>query len=102
MKQIDKFFHTQSMEGFTLNKQLTGYPSIDQPWLKYFQPDAINAPLPECTVYEYDNGLFCFVDREWIKTYNNVTSISDGHKHNKRNRVGSSEKSQGNSNHLYL
>lgn len=31
----------------------TGYPSIDKPWLKYYSKDAIDAPLPECTIYEY-------------------------------------------------
>lgn len=31
---------------------LTGYPSIDKPWLKYYSEAAINAPLPECTVWE--------------------------------------------------
>lgn len=31
----------------------TGYPSIDKPWLKYYSEDAINALLPECTIYEY-------------------------------------------------
>lgn len=30
----------------------TGYPSIDKPWLKYYSQDAIDAPLPECTMYE--------------------------------------------------
>ena len=34
-------------------KKLTGYPSIDKPWLKYYSEEAINAKLPECTVYEY-------------------------------------------------
>lgn len=34
-------------------KELTGYPSIDKPWLKYYSEDAINATLPECTMYEY-------------------------------------------------
>lgn len=32
---------------------LTGYPSIDRPWLKYYSDETINAPLPECTIYEY-------------------------------------------------
>ena len=32
---------------------LTGYPSIDKPRLKYYSEEAINAPLPECTIYEY-------------------------------------------------
>lgn len=35
------------------SKELTGYPSIDKPWLKYYSEEAINAPLPECTIYEY-------------------------------------------------
>ena len=34
-------------------KQLTGYPSIDKPWLKYYSEEAISAPIPECTSYEY-------------------------------------------------
>lgn len=33
-------------------KKLTGYPSIDKPWLKYYTEEAINAKLPECTMYE--------------------------------------------------
>ena len=35
------------------NKQLTGYPSIDKPWLKYYSEDVIKAPLPELSLYEY-------------------------------------------------
>jgi len=34
-------------------KELTGYPSIDKPWLKYYSEEAINTPYPECTIYEY-------------------------------------------------
>ena len=34
-------------------KNLTGYPSIDKPWLKYYTEETINAKLPECTIYEY-------------------------------------------------
>ena len=34
-------------------KKLTGYPSIDKPWLKYYDEKAINAPLPKCSMYEY-------------------------------------------------
>ena len=32
---------------------MTGYPSIDKPWLKYYDEKAINAPLPKCSMYEY-------------------------------------------------
>lgn len=31
----------------------TGYPSIDKPWLKYYDEEAINTPLPKCTMYRY-------------------------------------------------
>lgn len=34
-------------------KKLTGYPSIDKPWLKYYTQEQINAPLPHMTAYEY-------------------------------------------------
>ena len=55
------------------NKELTGYPSIDKPWLKYYSEEAINAKLPECSVYEYlwesnkdylDNVAISYFDRE--------------------------------------
>lgn len=36
------------------NKQrMTGYPSMDKPWMKYYSEKAINAKLPECSLYEY-------------------------------------------------
>ena len=33
--------------------KLTGYPSIDRPWLKYYSEEAIRAELPQNTIYEY-------------------------------------------------
>ena len=35
------------------DKKLTGYPSIDKPWLKYYSEEAIHAPLPEGSMYDY-------------------------------------------------
>ena len=35
------------------NNTLTGYPSIDKPWLNYYSEEAINAQLPACTIYDY-------------------------------------------------
>lgn len=35
------------------DKKLTGYPSIDKPWLKYYSEEQINAVLPECSLYDY-------------------------------------------------
>ena len=32
--------------------EMTGYASIDKPWLKYYSEEAINAPLPECSIWE--------------------------------------------------
>lgn len=34
------------------------YPSKDKPWLKYYKKEAVNAALPECTIwqYVYDNN----------------------------------------------
>lgn len=35
------------------SRQLTGYPSIDKPWLKYYSENAIAEPLFEGTVFDY-------------------------------------------------
>lgn len=40
-------------EKVTAKPQLTGYPSVDRPWLKYYTAEIQNAPLPECSLYEY-------------------------------------------------
>lgn len=34
-------------------QKMTGFASIDKPWLKYYTTEAITAPLPECSMYEY-------------------------------------------------
>ena len=38
--------------------ELTGYPSIDKPWLKYYLEKDINEPIPKNTVYQsvYENN----------------------------------------------
>lgn len=33
-------------------KQLTGFPSIDKPWQKYYSDEAINGAIDECKIYE--------------------------------------------------
>lgn len=36
------------------NKEgMTGYPSIDKPWLKYYTKEQINAKLPQLKAYDY-------------------------------------------------
>lgn len=37
----------------TKEKKLTGYPSIDKPWLKYYDKEYLKQPLPEMTLYDY-------------------------------------------------
>lgn len=34
-------------------EQLTGQPSVDKPWLKFYSKEAVETKLPECTMYEY-------------------------------------------------
>lgn len=41
------------MKNETKETNLTGYPSIDKPWLKYYSEEAIHAKVPECSIYEY-------------------------------------------------
>ena len=32
---------------------LTGYSSIDKPWLQYYSEEAIHSPLPDGSMYDY-------------------------------------------------
>ena len=40
------------------SKELTGYPSIDKPWLKYYTKEDLEIQIPRCTIYKniYDNN----------------------------------------------
>ena len=57
--RIFNFQEDQSMQGET---QMTGYPSIDKPWLKYYSEEEKSTPLPNCTIYKYlyDNNI-CYL-----------------------------------------
>lgn len=39
-------------------KKLTGYPSIDKPWLKYYTQEDLTIQVPKCTIYQniYDRN----------------------------------------------
>lgn len=39
--------------GKETKNNMTGYPSIDKPWLKYYSQEVIDTALPECTIYEH-------------------------------------------------
>ena len=37
-----------------MNATLTGKPSVDRPWMKYYPPAMLQMiSIPECTVMEY-------------------------------------------------
>lgn len=36
-----------------MSEYMTGYPSIDKPWLKYYSEEAIKAEIPQCGIYDY-------------------------------------------------
>ena len=40
------------------NKSMTGYPSIDKPWLKYYTAEDLAIQVPKCTIYQniYDRN----------------------------------------------
>lgn len=35
------------------SKKMTGYASIDKPWLKYYDKEKLEKPLPKMTIYDY-------------------------------------------------
>lgn len=41
-----------------VEKKLTGYPSIDKPWLKYYSSEDLKIRIPQCTVFQniYDQN----------------------------------------------
>ena len=36
-----------------MSEKMTGYPSIDKPWLKYYEENVVNAEIPCLTMYDY-------------------------------------------------
>ena len=36
-----------------MEKEKTGYPHIDKPWMKYYDRKLVDMPLPKMTMYEY-------------------------------------------------
>ena len=61
-----------------LTDRQTGYPSIDRPWLKYYDEDKRDFVLPECTVYDFmvknNNGN---LDATAIDYFGNELSYRD-------------------------
>ena len=56
-------------------KKLTGFPSIDKPWLKYFREKDISETLPQCTIYQnvYINNKDYLNDKA-INYFGNIIS----------------------------
>lgn len=58
-------------------QEMTGYPSLDKPWLKYYSAEAINAPLPDGTMFDLlYNSDKCRSNNTALKYFGN--SISYG------------------------
>ncbi len=36
-----------------IEQKLTGYPSVDKPWLKYYSEEAKSIQVPKCTAYHF-------------------------------------------------
>ena len=36
-----------------MSEKLTGFPSVDKPWLKIYSEETANAKVPECSLYEF-------------------------------------------------
>ena len=36
-----------------MEEKVTGYPSVDKPWLKYYTAEMAQMPAPSSTIYEY-------------------------------------------------
>lgn len=49
-------------------KKLTGYPSIDKPWLKYYDKEFLAQPIPAMNIYAYMRTI--------IQNYDQLTALS--------------------------
>ena len=55
----------------TQEKELTGYPSIDKPWLKYYSEEDKNLIIPNCSIYEHMyNCSKQFADKVCLEFFN--------------------------------
>ena len=51
-EQQKQDLHRQAVVLGEVEGEMTGYPSQDKPWLKYYASEAISAPLPQGTMFE--------------------------------------------------
>lgn len=51
------------------DNELTGYPSIDKPWLKYYDVDKLNPSFPQMSIYEYLLAQTSGCDEDIAMTY---------------------------------
>lgn len=50
---VEKDLYLRKVALGEIKAEMTGYPSIDKPWLKYYSEQAISTDIPECTAYDY-------------------------------------------------
>lgn len=61
-----------------MEQKMTGYPSIDKPWLRYYSQEAINAVIPQKRLYDliYDSNK-SRLDHTAIRYYGNNISYGE-------------------------
>ncbi len=74
------------------NQNLTGYPSIDKPWLKYYTNEAIETPITELSIYEYlrennqgneDHTAIVYIGRKisYVKLFASIEDVAKAFNH---------------------
>lgn len=59
-------------------QEMTGYPSLDKPWLKYYSAEAINTPLPDGTMFDLlYNSDKCRSNNTALKYFGNSISYGE-------------------------
>lgn len=53
MDLVERDLYLRKLALGEVEGEITGYPSIDKPWLKYYSEEHIKAELPNMTAYEY-------------------------------------------------
>ena len=75
-KERDKYL--KALASGEIQGPPTGYPSIDKPWLKYYENEYIDSDMPLMNSYEY---IYSFnknrLDKSAINYYGNILTFRD-------------------------
>ena len=51
--EVERDLYLRKVALGEIEGEVTGYASIDKPWLKYYTEKAVQMPAPSCTIFEY-------------------------------------------------